>query len=144
MPAFVFMTGASLPYSCAARIARGDPAWKLHLHVVFRSTVFILLGLLFTSRGYAYTRYNFTGLLTQVAVAYPFAYLLVGRGIRTQALACGAILLGTWLAFALYPAPCPGFDYRATGLAEGVEPLTGFFSHWNRGTNLAAAFDPGS
>jgi hypothetical protein len=49
-----------------------------------------------------------------------------------------AILAGYWLLFALYPAAPAGAGAVAAG-AEGVLP--GFFAHWSKGTNVAAAFD---
>jgi predicted acyltransferase len=45
------------------------------------------------------------------------------------------------LFFGLYPVPGPGFDYRAVGLKEGWPHLTGWFAHWDKNTNAAAAFD---
>jgi predicted acyltransferase len=87
------------------------------------------------------TQWNFGEVLSQIGLAYPFAYLLVGRSLRAQAISCGAILAATWLAFALYPVPGPDFDYAALGIAPVPEPFTGFFAHWNKYTNLAYAFD---
>ena len=141
MPSFMVMVGVSIPFSVASRRARGASTAQLWAHVLKRSAIFIALGLLLTSRGEPQTRFNFTGLLTQFGLAYPFAFLLVGRGRWTQAAVGATILMGVWLAFVLHPAPPPGFDYSSVGLPEHVEPFTGLFAHWNRGTNLAARFD---
>src|SRR5262249_7857346 len=37
------------------------------------------------------------------------------------------------------PLPAPGFDYASVGGMS--EPYTGFFAHWNKNVNPAAAFD---
>src|SRR5262249_47705428 len=76
--------------------------------------------------------------------AYPFLFLLRGRGLRVQLIALAAILLGTTLAFGLYPTPSP--DLRQTVSPDvwtkNLDPqLDGWFAHWGKNTNLAAAFD---
>ena len=63
-------------------------------------------------------------------------------GPRWQWTALGAILFGYWLAWALYPAPGPGFNYAAVGVpADWHYNFTGFASHWNKNSNLGQAFD---
>jgi predicted acyltransferase len=52
------------------------------------------------------------------------------------------ILICFWAAFALYPAPGSQFDYGRVGVPPDWPHLyTGFFSHWNKNSNLAWAFD---
>jgi predicted acyltransferase len=52
------------------------------------------------------------------------------------------ILIFFWVAFALYPAPGPGFDYARVGVpADWTHNYTGFLSHWNKNSNLSWAFD---
>jgi heparan-alpha-glucosaminide N-acetyltransferase len=141
MPSFMLLVGMSLPFSVASRIRHKQSPGRICLHVLRRSVLFILLGLLLSSKGYSQTRFNFTGLLTQFGLAYPWAFFLVGRGLGIQSLAVGLILVGYWLAFYLHPLPPVGFDFSSVGLPDRVLPLTGIMAHWNRGTNLAAAFD---
>ena len=52
-----------------------------------------------------------------------------------------AILFAFWLAFLIFPLPGPGFSSTAVGVAPGDEFFLGYFAHWNKNTNLAAAFD---
>jgi len=140
-PTFIFIVGVSLPYSCASRARRGEPRSRMGLHVAKRSLIFFVLGLLLTSKGFSETRFNFATLLGQVALAYPFAFLMVGRGRTFQTAVTTLILVGWWLAFVLYPQAPPGFDFASVGVPDDVERFTGLFGHWNRGTNLAADFD---
>ena len=53
------------------------------------------------------------------------------------------ILFGYWLAWALYPAPGPGFDWAAVGVPANWHQhlYTGFAAHWNKNSNLGQAFD---
>jgi predicted acyltransferase len=44
-PAFLFITGLSLPLALAARRSRGDDQLKLVTHVVIRSFALIIMGL---------------------------------------------------------------------------------------------------
>jgi predicted acyltransferase len=61
---------------------------------------------------------------------------------KWQWTALGTILFGYWLAWALYPAPGPGFNYAAVGVPVGwTHNFTGFASHWNMNSNLGQAFD---
>jgi heparan-alpha-glucosaminide N-acetyltransferase len=60
---------------------------------------------------------------------------------RVICLAIAIILIGDWAAFALYPVP-PGFDYTTVGLPKNwPHLLSGFYSHWNKNSNLGWAFD---
>ena len=51
-------------------------------------------------------------------------------------------MTGYWLAWALYPAAGPGFDYQAVGVPpDWQHHYTGFAAHWNKNANLGNAFD---
>jgi heparan-alpha-glucosaminide N-acetyltransferase len=140
-PSFMFMVGVAMTYSFHARRSRGEDTATVARHVVTRSLVFIALGLLLASMHYDRTQWKFGELLCQIGLAYPFAYLLLGRKPQTQWLAAAVILAGTWLAFILFPLPGPAFDYATLGISAAPEPFTGFFAHWNKYTNLADVFD---
>jgi predicted acyltransferase len=52
------------------------------------------------------------------------------------------ILLGSWAAFALYPLPGEGFDFKIAGVdPDWSHNATGLAAHWNKNTNLAWDFD---
>lgn len=140
-PSFMFMVGVAMPYSYANRRARGDSRTKTLAHVIKRSLVLIFLGIFLRSIGRSQTYYTFEDVLTQIGLGYGFVYLILGKSFRVQTIGLIGVLFGYWLAFALYPAPSPGFDYGAVGAGEGYQPFTGFFAHWNKNTNLAHAFD---
>ena len=58
-----------------------------------------------------------------------------------QLAAAVAILVADWLLFALYPLPGPDFPCGQYGASEPQIMMTGFFAHWNKNANVAAAFD---
>jgi predicted acyltransferase len=54
---------------------------------------------------------------------------------------CG-ILAAYWAAFALWPAPGVDFDFARVGVPpDWPHHLTGFAAHWDKNSNLGAAFD---
>jgi heparan-alpha-glucosaminide N-acetyltransferase len=112
-------------------------------HTMWRSLVLIALGIFLRSTSGPITYYTFEDTLTQIGLGYTFAFLLAFARARRQWIALACILFGYWLAWALYPAPGPGFDYAAAGVpAQWHRHLfSGFAAHWNKNSNLGQAFD---
>jgi heparan-alpha-glucosaminide N-acetyltransferase len=145
-PTFLFIVGAALPLAQARRRQQGQCTRRIAWHAVGRAAAFLLLGVLFevnTSGGLAI---SFVNVLAQIGLGYTFVALLALRGFRIQLLAVFAILFGNWLAFALYPLPASAADCeRSCGstLRAHVSSgqLPGFFAHWDKHANVAAAFD---
>jgi predicted acyltransferase len=141
-PSFTFLVGVALPYSLASRMRKGESFGRMLGHTIWRSLVLIALGIFLRSTGSTQTNFTFEDTLTQIGLGYTFAFLLARCKPRWQWTAFGAILFGYWLAWALYPAPGPGFDYAAVGVpADWHYNFTGFASHWNKNSNLGQAFD---
>lgn len=143
-PSFSFIVGVALPFSIAARLARGQTMGKLTLHAAWRSVLLILLGLFLRSAGRPHTIFSFTDTLIQIGCGYTFLFMLGFRSVRAQWIAFATILVGVWLAFALYPVPGPTFDYAKVGVSPewfSQHGLHGFEAHWNKNSNLVWAFD---
>ena len=141
-PGFTFLVGVALPYSMASRMRKGESFGKQIAHAMWRSLVLILLGFFLRSIGRPQTYFTFEDTLTQIGLGYTLAFLLAFCRPRWQWTAIGALLFGYWLAWALYPAPGPNFDYAAVGVHPGwTHNFTGFASHWNMNSNLGQAFD---
>ncbi|HZT40085.1 MAG TPA: DUF5009 domain-containing protein [Bryobacteraceae bacterium] len=141
-PSFSFLVGVALPYSIASRAAKGATFGRMFAHAVWRSVVLIALGIFLRSLHSPQTNFTFEDTLTQIGLGYTFLFLLGFRSQRTQWIALAAILFGYWLAWALYPAPGPGFNYQAVGVpANWTHHYTGFAAHWNKNSNLGQAFD---
>jgi heparan-alpha-glucosaminide N-acetyltransferase len=130
-PGFSFLVGASLPFSIASRKARGQSAARMLAHAAWRSLVLVFLGIFLRSIGHSQTYFTFEDTLSQIGLGYFFLFVLGLASTRVQVSALVLILIGYWSLFALYPAPPP----------ESARYYTGFFSHWDKNTNAAWAFD---
>jgi heparan-alpha-glucosaminide N-acetyltransferase len=141
-PSFSFLVGAALPFSLAGRGAQGQTRGQMIRHAAWRAFVLVALGVFLRSIDKPQTNFTFDDTLCQIGLGYVPLFLLGLRSVRVQAVALGVVLFGYGLAFALYPAPGPGFDWKAVGVpADWPHHLTGFAAHWNKNSNLAWAFD---
>jgi predicted acyltransferase len=127
-PGFSFLVGVALPYSIAARLARGGAFRPLFLHALWRAFLLAALGIFLRSMHSPQTYFTMEDTLTQIGFGYPILFLLAWAKPKWQWTALGAILFAYWLAWALYPAPQSG-------------AFTGFLAHWNKGDNFGNAFD---
>lgn len=140
-PSFMFMVGVAVPYSVASRRARGDSDGKILGHALWRSLILVLLGVFLSSNNARQTDWTFVNVLSQIGLGYTFLVLLEGRGLRVQLGALVAILVGTWLAFILYPAPAPETAWAQIGVKNDACRFTGLAAHWSMNANLGWAFD---
>jgi len=142
-PSFSFLVGVALPFSIASRRAKGQSHWKMTGHAVWRSLVLIFLGIFLRSGGgRAQLNFTFEDTLTQIGLGYAFLFLLGFRSAKFQWSALAVILFSYWLAWALYPLPGADFDYPKVGVpADWPHHASGFAAHWNKNSNLGAAFD---
>ncbi len=141
-PGFTFLVGVALPYSIQSRVNKGQSFSRQLVHTIWRSLILIALGILLRSTHSPQTNFTFEDTLTQIGLGYTFAFLLARCRSKWQWTAFGLILFGYWLAWALYPAPGPAFNYTAVGVpADWHRNFAGFASHWNKNSNLGQAFD---
>jgi predicted acyltransferase len=141
-PGFSFLVGVALPYSIASRLAKGTSFGRMFVHAVWRSLLLVALGIFLRSLHSPQTNFTFEDTLTQIGLGYTFLFLLGFCSPRWQWTAFTLILVGYWLAWALYPAPGPAFSWPAVGVpANWTHFYTGFAAHWNKNSNLGQAFD---
>jgi heparan-alpha-glucosaminide N-acetyltransferase len=141
-PSFSFAVGVALPFSLAARTARGQSQKQMIIHAFTRAVILICLGVFLRSVNRPMTYFTFEDTLTQIGLGYGFLFLLGMRSMRAQWIALGVILVGYWLAFALYRLPPPDFDTTTVGVPKDWSHwMSGFAAHWNKNTNLAWRFD---
>lgn len=141
-PAFSFLVGAAVPFSIASRKAKGQTFGPMLGHAIRRALILIFLGIFLRSLWSHQTYFTFEDTLTQIGLGYVFLFLLGFTRVRTQVVTLVLILVFFWLAFALYPAPGPQFDYARVGVPQDwTHNYTGFLSHWNKNSNLSWAFD---
>ena len=142
-PSFSFLVGVALPYSIASRLAKGAGFGKLLLHAIWRAFLLIALGIFLRSMYQPQTYFTFEDTLTQIGMGYVFLFMLgFAEKERWLWISLGAILFAYWLAWALYPAAGPGFDWQSVGVPpDWTHHYTGFMAHWNKNANLGNAFD---
>ena len=141
-PSFSFLVGVALPFSIASRAGKGQSVAKMCVHAGWRAIVLIALGIFLRSLGKTQTNFTFEDTLTQIGLGYPFLFALGFASVRAQWIALGAVLAGYWAAWTLWPVAPPGFDYASVGVAaDWPHHATGFAAHWNKNSNLGAAFD---
>jgi predicted acyltransferase len=142
-PGFTFLVGVALPYSIRSRQRKGQSFHRMLFHTVWRSLLLIALGIFLRSTDSPMTNFTFEDTLTQIGLGYTFGFLLTFARPRWQWIAFASILFGYWLAWAIYPAPGPNFDWAAVGVSPDFQNhlFTGFGAHWNKNSNLGQAFD---
>jgi heparan-alpha-glucosaminide N-acetyltransferase len=141
-PGFSFLVGAALPFSLAARAGRGQSRGAMIAHAFRRALILVVLGIFLRSLGHPQTRFTFEDTLTQIGLGYGFLFLLGLRPRREQWIALALLLVVFWAAFALYPAPGPGFAWESVGVpSDWPQLMTGFAAHWNKNENFSAQFD---
>jgi heparan-alpha-glucosaminide N-acetyltransferase len=141
-PGFSFLVGAALPFSIAARLAKGQTFPRMLGHAVWRSLALIALGIFLRSMGRSTTYWTFEDTLTQIGLGYTALFLLGFASLRVQIAAFAVLLVGFWAAFVLYPLPGPDFNYPAVGVrADWPHLYSGFLAHFNKNSNVSWAFD---
>lgn len=143
-PSFSFLVGVALPFSLAARAARGESPSAMGWHALRRALLLVLLGVFLRSVNRGATHWTFEDTLTQIGLGYGFLFALALRPPRAAVVAFVAILLGVWAAFAAWPLPGAEFDHSRVGVSAewlAANGQAGFAAHWNKNSNLAWAFD---
>jgi heparan-alpha-glucosaminide N-acetyltransferase len=144
-PSFMFMVGAAMAFSYSKRREQGQSYLRLLGHAAWRSIVLILLGIFLISNGEKTTNWSLMNVLTQIGLGYTFLFLLWGLPWRAQALAAVLIVVGTWLAYELYPHV--GVDLTRGAQDVGVSPmwaqehLNGTRPAWHKNANVGHALD---
>ncbi len=140
-PSFIFIVGVAMPFSLAARRAKGDSFGLVFRHTLVRSVVLIALGVFLASNGSKHTNWTFTNVLAQIGLGCPFVFLLVGRSFRTQLVVAVVVLVGYWALFATWPLPGPDTDLSTASVDPKRTQLLGFAAHWGKNVNVASDFD---
>lgn len=106
-PLFLFVVGAVLPFSVLRRIEQGRSRASVYLHILKRTAILILLGLILNGLlRFNWPEMRWPGVLQRIGLCYFFAALLVmNTKWHTQAIVVAAILLLYWAALTLIPVP---------------------------------------
>ena len=122
-PLFLFLVGLLLPFVILRRLEKGTGTKELYRHIIKRTLVLILLGLV----NYGLLRFDWAAMrwssvLGRIGICYFFSAMLVIRtNWRGQAFVVLAILLGYWAAVMFIPVP---------GYGPGVLTPEGCLTTW--------------
>ncbi len=134
-PSFMFMVGVSMPFAFARRSELGD-SWNRQLgHALVRAFNLMAIGILLDHFGSEKIQLGIIRVLQQIALGYLVAFLVVGRGLRTQGLVAGSILVGYQLLWMFNPWNGPGGPW-----AMGNENLGSAFDRWLIGRNYSGYY----
>jgi predicted acyltransferase len=120
-PTFLFLVGISTVFSTAARVAQGATRQSLLLHVLRRSILLFLLGLVVNSFPYFHlATMRFYGVLPRIALCYLIvaSLYILSPGWRSKAVLAAAALGGYWLLMHYVPVPGYGMPGRDVPLLD--------------------------
>jgi heparan-alpha-glucosaminide N-acetyltransferase len=141
-PGFSFLVGVAVPYSIAARLAKGGTFLRMLGHALWRALLLVALGVFLRSANSQQTNFTFEDTLSQIGFGYPILFLLAWKPPRWHWIALAVILVGYWFAWAMYPVAPPDYDFQKVGVPKDwPHHYTGFMAHWNKNANLGSAFD---
>jgi predicted acyltransferase len=107
-PLFLFVVGLVLPFSVLRRTQQGQSLGVSYRHIVKRSVILFLLGLIVQGDllSFEWSQVRWLGVLQRIGICYFFAAVLViHTRWQTQAIIAGAILILYWPLLMLTPVP---------------------------------------
>jgi predicted acyltransferase len=108
-PLFLFMIGASIPFSFGKRLQRGDSKRQLYAHVFTRVAILVFMGMMVNGRILTYdpSQLEATYSVLQVlALGYLVASLIVlNMNLRWQIATTAAMLIVYWALMDFVPVP---------------------------------------
>ena len=120
-PSFLFIAGISIVLSTETRLARGESKTTLRLHVLRRSVILFLLGLVVNSFPLFHLgTLRIYGVLQRIAICFFLASLLYLWNSRAWVAATTAIvaLLGYWILMRWVPIPGIGVPTHSVPLLD--------------------------
>jgi predicted acyltransferase len=126
-PMFLFLVGITTVFSTAARLEKGATRKSLFLHILRRSIVLYLLGLIVNSFPHFYLKtMRFYGVLPRIAICYfvVASLYLVSQNWRTSATVAIGALVCYWVLMRFVPVPGYGVPTRDVPLLDHDGNLT--------------------
>ena len=126
-PTFLFLVGISTVFSTASRLAQGATRRSLFLHVLRRSLILYLLGLIVNSFPYFHLHtMRFYGVLPRIAICYfiTASLYIISPGWRNKAALIVAALAGYWVLMRFVPVPGYGIPVHDIPLLDRDANLT--------------------
>lgn len=139
MPLFLFIVGVVMPYSFAKRLDAGQSKMRLYLHVLKRTVILFILGMVAQGHLLEYDiskLHIFSNTLQAIAAGYIIAaVIMLNLGIRWQIAATGILLVLFWLLMMLVPFPGRGADVLMPDVNLAIYIDRIIFGHFIDGTD---------
>lgn len=112
MPLFLFVVGVVMPYSLNKRLARGDTQKQLYVHIVKRTVILFILGMIAQGHLLEYDLsklHIYSNTLQAIAAGYLIsAVIILNLKIAWQIATTGILLVLFWILMVLVPVPGHG------------------------------------
>ena len=126
-PLFLFLSGATMPFSLTRKIEAGVPKNKIYWSVTRRGLILVLLGCIYNGLlRFDFEHQRYASVLAQIGIAYMFAaYFFLNTKWKGQALWAAGIVLFYWAIMKLIPVPGYGAGdlTREGNLATYIDQL---------------------
>jgi len=126
-PTFLFLVGVTTVFSTSSRLAKGATRQSLFLHVLRRSIILYLLGLVVNSFPYFHLHtMRFYGVLPRIAICYflTASLYLISQGWRSKVAIGIAALVGYWILMRFVPVPGYGIPTHDIPILDRDANLT--------------------
>lgn len=128
-PTFLFLVGVSIVFAFESRLGRGDTRRSLFSHVIRRTIILFLLGLVVN--GFPYFPWHtlrIYGVLQRIAICYLLASALYlwDRKAASKIVVIAVALLGYWVLLRWVPVPGFGMPGRDIPLFDPHANLTAY------------------
>lgn len=120
-PTFLFLVGASIIFSLAGRVARGDSRAALARNILRRTAIIVLIDFFIALfPHFRFGELRLFGVLTRIALCYLVVGLLclVTRRAAVLASLAAAALIGYWILMRFVPVPGFGVPTHAIPLLD--------------------------
>ena len=112
MPLFLFVVGVVMPFAFNKRLARGDSKKRLYFHIIIRTVILFILGMIAQGRLLTYDLSKlriYSNTLQAIAAGYLIAaIILLNLRIVWQIVTTAVLLLLFWALMMLVPVPGHG------------------------------------
>jgi predicted acyltransferase len=126
-PLFLFLSGATMPFSLARKLEKGIPKKEIVVHVIKRGLVLVLLGFIYNGLlQFDFENQRYASVLAQIGIAYMLAaFIFLNTGWKGQLGWAMGIIIAYWAAMKLIPVPGfgPGVLTREGSLVTYIDQL---------------------
>ncbi|HNQ82416.1 MAG TPA: DUF5009 domain-containing protein [Bacteroidales bacterium] len=126
-PLFLFLSGATMPFSLTRKLEQGIPKNKIYLQVLKRGLILVILGMIYNGLfRLDFENQRYASVLAQIGIAWMLAaFIFLNTSWKGQAIWVAGIVLAYWAAMKLIPVPGfgPGVLTREGSLATYIDQM---------------------